>query len=472
MTGVVEQVHTDVLVVGAGPAGSAAAIHAARAGLGVILADAAQFPRDKTCGDGLTPRAMHQLRRLGIAGEVLGAYRNRGLKLHGFGGSVTVPWPESRFGGEGSAVPRTLFDAALVRAAVDAGAELWGGARATAVERDAAGVVREVTFLRDGAERRVCCRHLIVADGVRSELGRRLGRKWHRGEVYGIAARSYCRSPRAREEWIHSHLELRDADGVVQPGYGWIFPLGDAPVGGDPAAAAARLRGGVDAGASDAGAHEADVPATAAGISGTGWVNLGCGALSTAARPAKVNTKKLLSHYAAARREAWTLGEEQHVTSAMLPMGGAVSGVAGPNWALIGDAAACVNPLNGEGIDYALETAEQVVALICAAGGDGPDLTAAWPALLNEHYGEAFLLARTLARALTHPRFLPAVGPLGLRGPAARVIMPAAARLMGNLVTDEDRDLVARVWRAAGAVTKAARAGSPLWAPADGASAN
>ena len=160
------------------------------------------------------------------------------------------------------------------------------------------------------------------------------------------------------------------------------------------------------------------------------------------------------------------------MTSAMLPMGGAVSGVAGPNWALIGDAAACVNPLNGEGIDYALETAEQVVALICAAGGDGGDLTAAWPALLNEHYGEAFLLARTLARALTHPRFLPAVGPLGLRGPAARVIMPAAARLMGNLVTDEDRDLVARVWRAAGAVTKAARAGSPLWAPAEVAPAS
>lgn len=462
MTGVVEQVHTDVLVVGAGPAGSAAAIHAARAGRGVILADAARFPRDKTCGDGLTPRAMHQLRRLGVAGEVLGAYRNRGLKLHGFGDSVTVPWPDSRFGAEGSAVPRTLFDAALVRAAADAGAELWGGARASAVERDAAGAVRAVTFVRDGAERRVRCRHLIVADGVRSELGRRLGRKWHRGEVYGIAARSYCRSPRAREEWIHSHLELRDADGVVQPGYGWIFPLGDAPVGGDPDAAAARLRGGADAGA--------DAPG--AGGSAAGWVNLGCGALSTAARPAKVNTKKLLSHYAAARREAWTLGEEQHVTSAMLPMGGAVSGVAGPNWALIGDAAACVNPLNGEGIDYALETAEQVVALICAAGGDGGDLTAAWPALLNEHYGEAFLLARTLARALTHPRFLPAVGPLGLRGPAARVIMPAAARLMGNLVTDEDRDLVARVWRAAGAVTKAARAGSPLWAPAEVAPAS
>ncbi|WP_448852973.1 FAD-dependent monooxygenase [Corynebacterium frankenforstense] len=460
MTGVVEQVHTDVLVVGAGPAGSAAAIHAARAGRGVILADAARFPRDKTCGDGLTPRAMHQLRRLGLAGGVLSAYRNRGLKLHGFGGSVKVPWPDSRFGAEGSAVPRTLFDAALVRAAVDAGAELWGAARASAVERDAAGAVREVTFLHDGTERRVRCRHLIVADGVRSELGRRLGRRWHRGEVYGIAARSYCRSPRAREEWIHSHLELRDADGVVQPGYGWIFPLGDAPVGGDPDAAAARLRGGADAGAPDAGGSAA------------GWVNLGCGALSTAARPAKVNTKKLLSHYAAARREAWTLGEERHVTSAMLPMGGAVSGVAGSNWALIGDAAACVNPLNGEGIDYALETAEQVVALICAAGGDGGDLTAAWPALLDEHYGEAFLLARTLARALTHPRFLPAVGPLGLRGPAARVIMPAAARLMGNLVTDEDRDLVARVWRAAGAVTKAARAGSPLWAPADSAPAS
>ena len=89
-------------------------------------------------------------------------------------------------------------------------------------------------------------------------------------------------------------------------------------------------------------------------------------------------------------------------TSALLPMGGAVSHVAGPNWALIGDAAACVNPLNGEGIDYGLETGRLVAEMIA----DGDDLATAWPALLREHYGEAFSIARRLAGLVTVPRLL------------------------------------------------------------------
>ncbi len=409
--------HVDVLVVGAGPSGSAAAIHAAQEGHSVLLVDAASFPRDKTCGDGLTPRAIHQLRRLGVAERVTADYTNNGLKLHGFGGSVTAPWPDGHFGTVGSAMPRTLFDALLVDAAVERGAVLWSDAPAVGVEFDGARLSR-VTVRRGGVDTQVAPRWVIVADGVRSPFGKLLGRQWHRGEVYGIAARSYCSSPYSGEPWIHSHVELKDAEGVVQPGYGWIFPLGD------------------------------------------GDVNLGCGALSTDARPAKVNTKKLLEFYASQQRADWELGPPREIASAMLPMGGAVSNVAGRNWMIIGDAAACVNPLNGEGIDYGLETAELAVELI---GAQGRDLTLVWPHVLREHYGEAFLLARTAARLLTYPRFLPFMGPLGLRGPVGAVLMPAAARLMGNLVTDEDRDLLARLWRAAGRGVSQARASSPLW---------
>src|SRR3712207_805364 len=123
-------------------------------------------------------------------------------------------------------------------------------------------------------------------------------------------------------------------------------------------------------------------------------------------------------------------------------MGGAVSGVAGRNWALVGDAAGCVNPLNGEGIDYGLETGRDVVGLFGA--GDWSD---AWPALLRRQYGEAFSVARRLAGLLTVPRFLPAAGPVGMR---SRALMTVALRVMGNLVTDEDRDVVGRAWRAAG----------------------
>ena len=98
---------------------------------------------------------------------------------------------------------------------------------------------------------------------------------------------------------------------------------------------------------------------------GTGEVNIGVGTLATSKRPADLAVKPLMAHYAELRREEFELtGELRMPTSALLPMGGAVSNVAGPNWALIGDAAACVNPLNGEGIDYGLETGRLVAELI------------------------------------------------------------------------------------------------------------
>jgi menaquinone-9 beta-reductase len=151
-----------------------------------------------------------------------------------------------------------------------------------------------------------------------------------------------------------------------------------------------------------------------------------------------------MRQYAGLRRDEFRLrGELRMPTSALLPMGGAVSNVAGPNWAIVGDAAACVNPLNGEGIDYGLETGRLVADLIAA----GDDLATAWPALLREHYGEAFSIARRLAGLVTVPGLLKTLGPPGMR---SDWLMTLALRWMGNLVTDEDRDRAARVWRWAG----------------------
>ncbi|MBK4141615.1 geranylgeranyl reductase family protein [Corynebacterium macginleyi] len=402
----------EVAIIGAGPAGAAAAIHAARAGYETVLFDSSTFPRDKTCGDGLTPRAMHQLDVLDIS--VNASYRNRGLKLHGYGGDVTAPWPRTYPSQVGTALPRFKFDAQLVKAATAAGAMLVCGTPASAPVMEG----NRVTSFRIGRQI-IRPKWLIVADGVRSTFGKQLGRTWHRDEVYGIAARSYARSLKAAEPWMHSHVELKDEGDSVQPGYGWIFPLGTE----------------------------------------LGQVNIGVGALSTAQRPAKINTKKLLEFYAGQQRAEWGLGDITNITSALLPMGGAISNVAGANWMLIGDAAACVNPLNGEGIDYGLETAALAVGML------GPrDFTLAWPATLREQYGESFLLARTAARLLTYPQFLPLAGPLALRGPVGRLLMPAAARLMGNLITNEDRDLIAQLWRAAGRTLGAVRRDTPLWA--------
>ena len=250
------------------------------------------------------------------------------------------------------------------------------------------------------------CRRLVVADGVRSPLGKVLGREWHRETVYGVAGRSYVASGRSDDPWISSHLELRGEDGAILSGYGWIFPLG------------------------------------------TGEVNLGVGTLATAKRPADLAIKPLMSFYADERRAEFELGDELRMpTSALLPMGGAVSHVAGRNWALVGDAAGCVNPLNGEGIDYGLETGRLVAELLGEQDADRVDLATTWPALLRDHYGESFSIARRLAGLVTVPRLLPTLGPAGMR---SDWLMTLALRWMGNLVTDEDRDRAARVWRWAG----------------------
>lgn len=394
---------TDVLVVGAGPAGSAAAAWAARSGRDVVLADAAVFPRDKTCGDGLTPRAIAELDHLGLGDWARSKARNRGLRAAGFGREWQLPWPGGAFPDHGSAVPRTELDDRIRRVAVDSGAVPVDGARAVDVVRDGDRVRGVVFEDGDGATRTVTCERLVVADGVRSPLGRVLGRAWHRDTAYGVAARGYVASGRSDDEWISSHLELRGVDGELLSGYGWIFPLGAE----------------------------------------AGEVNIGVGTLATSRRPAGVQLKALLESYTDARRAEWRLdGGVRLPASALLPMGGAVSGVAGRNWALIGDAAGCVNPLNGEGIDYGLETGRSVAALL-----DEDDWSAAWPATLRRHYGEAFSIARRLAGLLTVPRFLPAAGPVGMR---VRPLMTVALRVMGNLVTDADRDVVARLWRAAG----------------------
>ena len=394
---------TDVLVVGAGPAGSAAAAWAARAGHDVVLADAAVFPRDKTCGDGLTPRAIAELDLLGLGDWVRGHARNRGLRAAGFGHEWQLPWPGGRFPDHGSAVPRTELDARIREVAIDSGATPLDGARAVDVERDGDRVTAVVFEDADDEQFRVACRRLVVADGVRSPLGRVLGREWHRDTAFGVAARGYVTSGRSDDEWISSHLELRGVEGELLSGYGWVFPLGAA----------------------------------------AGEVNIGVGTLATARRPAGVQLKALLEAYTDARREEWQIhGPVRAPASALLPMGGAVSGVAGRNWALIGDAAGCVNPLNGEGIDYGLETGRIVVDLF-----EDDDWSAAWPATLRRHYGHAFSIARRLAGLLTVPRFLPAAGPVGMR---SRALMTVALRVMGNLVTEEDRDVVARAWRTAG----------------------
>ena len=249
---------------------------------------------------------------------------------------------------------------------------------------------------------------------MKSTLGKALGRQWHRDTAYGVAGRSYVASGLADSDWMGSHLELRDPDGTLLPGYGWVFPLGD------------------------------------------GTVNLGVGALATAKRPASLQLRPVLEHYARMVGDEWRLtGSPQRVASALLPMGGAVSGVAGRNWMLIGDAAACVNPLNGEGIDYALETGRMAVELL----DESTDHTEAWPAILRREYGQAFAAARRAAGLLTMPKTVPVLGRPGIHSAS---LMSLVVRVMGNLLTPEDTDLIARAWRGAGSTAQRFEARPPF----------
>jgi geranylgeranyl reductase family protein len=398
---------TDVLVVGAGPAGSATAAWAARLGLDVTLVDAAVFPRDKPCGDGLTPRAIAELDQLGLSAWLQGRARNRGLRAAGFGEELYLRWPGGSLPAYGGAAPRLELDAAIRQVAMDSGAQAVEGQRAVDVRMER-GQVRAVQFIAsDGIRSEIECRRLVIADGARSQLGRRLGRTWHRSTAYGIAARAYIKSYRSDDPWISSHLELRGEQEELLSGYGWVFPLGD------------------------------------------GEVNVGVGTLATDKHPADVNLRGLLSHYTEGQRDEWQFhGDLRAPWSALLPMGGAVSGVAGPNWLLVGDAAGCVNPLNGEGIDYGLETGHLAAQLLAASiPNPALDYSRQWAPLLKSRYGSAFSIARRLAGLLTVPGLLPALGPVGMR---SRSLMTVALRVMGNLVTPQDTDTVARLWRVAG----------------------
>ena len=394
-------IKTDVLVVGAGPAGSSAAAWAARAGREVTLIDSATFPRDKPCGDGLTPRAIAELVSLGLGDWLAHKPRNQGLRAAGFGQELLLPWPGGSLPSHGSAVPRVELDARILQVAVDSGAVLHQGVTASDVELDAGRVVQLHAKTAEG-EQVYEPNVVVVADGARSQLGRKLGREWHKDTAYGVAARGYIASERSDDGWISSHLELRGSDNEVLSGYGWIFPLAN------------------------------------------GEVNIGVGTLATHKRPADVNLRSLMNHYAAQRRDEWNLsGDIRLPWSALLPMGGAVSGVGGKNFMFVGDAAGCVNPLNGEGIDYGLETGRLAALML----GHEDDYSQAWPNELRAHYGYAFSIARRLAGILTVPHFLPLAGPVGMR---SRALMTLALRVMGNLITDEDHDALAKVWRTAG----------------------
>ncbi len=208
----------DVLIVGAGPAGSACAIELARAGFDVVLVDAQAFPRDKICGDGLIPDAHAALRRLGVHEEVMAAAQRAGhvACIGPRGGRIDVP-------GHLAVLPRRQLDLIVCRAAERAGARFIAPLRFEAPLEDDAGRVVGASFKSGDAVGEIRARWTVLATGAVPQALMAAGMCTRRLPS-GVALRGYVRNPamvgRITELEVVWHQKLR-------PGYGWIFPCRD-----------------------------------------------------------------------------------------------------------------------------------------------------------------------------------------------------------------------------------------------------
>ncbi len=395
----------DVVVVGAGPSGSATAYWLAEAGWSVCLVEKKVFPREKTCGDGLTPRSVYQLAEMGLEPAVAAhGHRYHGLRAFGFGASLEMNWPDHAvFPNYGYTITRFNLDGLVAEATAARGATVLTGVEAVGLLepteapaghlRGAAGVV--LYEKATGTRAEVRARYVVVADGQNSRLGRELGVTRNRQWPMGMALRGYYTSDRHAEPWIESHLDIRDPNGEVVPGYGWIFPLGD------------------------------------------GRVNVGVGLLSTDGAWKGVNTTKLQEYFVNQTADAWGLNESTRLsepTGGRLPMGLARGPHTGANTLVVGDAGGSINPFNGEGIAYGYETGRLAAGVVAEAllAGEAHHLVA-YDERLENAYGEYFKVARAFVRLISEPKILAACVGVGMRiEPVMREVLTVMANLMRN----------------------------------------
>jgi len=383
----------DLLVIGAGPAGAAAAIRAARGGASVIVFDKAPYGRDKVCGDGLTPRAVGALQELDI--ELTDAHHIAGLRMIANSTVRELPWPDgTRFPNHGAVWPRRHLDAALIDAATAAGADVrWESEALPILEHDA---VIGVTANGETYHAPLT----VVATGAPGAVAKMLGTERIADEPFGLAIRSYATSPRHADEHLEACLTLKDESGTPVPGYGWMFPAGD------------------------------------------GTVNIGVGALSTMKGFKKLNLNTLLDSYRDMVSEPWGLGEyEERPRAWRLPMSAQKRHGAG--WVAIGDAAGLINPMNGEGIDYGLESGMIAADLFLEDPATTPDR---YDQQVGERFDGFLSTGRRFSFLIGHPFILKnglrlAVGTEGIANITLQV--------MGNLVDGETPGAAGRIFRLA-----------------------
>jgi geranylgeranyl reductase family protein len=393
----------NLVVIGAGPAGSAAAIRAASAGASVVVFEKGAPGRDKVCGDGLTPRAVAALGELKV--ELDDAHRIDGLRMIANRTRRQLPWPGTeRFPPYGAVWPRARLDARLAELAAAAGADVRYRREAVPIVEDG-----RVIGVESNGER-VLADLVVVAAGAPGAVARVLGMTKVEGEPFGLAIRAYVPSPRHADRYLEACLTLRDHHGNAVPGYGWMFPVGD------------------------------------------GTVNIGVGALSTMKGFGKLNLNRLLDDYRDLVRDEWQVGDYVDKPRAWrLPM--TTTKRHGPGWVAIGDAAGLVNPMNGEGIDYGLESGMLAADLFLADPATAP---ARYDAEVGARFDSFLRTGRRFSFLIGHPWILRS----GLRlSVGTQGIANMTLQVMGNLIDSDTPGAAGRVLRVA---DRALALGEPL----------
>lgn len=403
----------DVIIVGAGPAGSTTAYYLAQAGLDVLLLEKATFPREKVCGDGLTPRAVRALIAMGVDIDAPGWIRNKGLRIYGGGVRIELPWPElASFPDFGLVRNRLDLDQIIAERAVAAGAKLLQGTTVTGpIMHERIDRITGVTAKRDGEEFEFRAPLVVAADGHSSRLSLAMGLRKREDRPLGVAVRRYYTTPRHDDEYLEAWLEMWDRSGDTPrllPGYGWVFAVGD------------------------------------------GTSNVGLGLLNTSAAFGHVDYRAMLKSWCANLPEEWQFSEEYAtgpIRGAALPMAFNRQPHYARGLLLAGDAGGMVNPFNGEGIDYAMEAgklaAETIVqALARPTAAQRERQLYEYPRILKQAHGGYFTLGRAFVKAIGDPRIMKFATRHGIPHPT---VMRFALKLLANLTDPRGGDAADRV---------------------------